>query len=135
VAVEDHRPQHGVGIARQVLEEWRGLAREAKIRTGGRRLVRELLSELDRQIRLRSSPEPEVVAVLLPNEAVGLELDAVFWLGLVEGEFPVSMQGGLLNDEEAGTLNSFAQAEIWPRPSRPSSSAARSPRRTSRRRC
>jgi|GEM_PF-5958146 len=105
---------HALQIAIKVLEEWRPVAESENMLIPGNVFLRELSEELDRNIRLRSSPEPDVVAILSPDEAAGLELEHLFWLGLVEGAYPPSFNSGILSDVEAGRMNRKAASKIWP---------------------
>jgi len=107
---------HVLQTAINITEEWSGLAGAAESSVSGSLFLTNWISEIDRSISLRSSPEPEVVAVLDPEEAAFLDLDYVFWLGMTDGEFPKLAQGGLLNDKEAAALNRLAGMDLWPRP-------------------
>jgi len=105
---------HAVQIAVKVLEEWRASPGVSEVMLAGSDFLDEMILELERSIRLRSSPEPDVVAVLSPEEAVGNELKHIFWLGLSEGAYPPSSRSGILSDAEARRINRRAQARVWP---------------------
>ncbi len=100
---------HAWQTAEQILSEWQPDLEQEGQPLGGMEFLSWLTAVLDAAIQLRSTPEPESIVVLPPEEAASRRFKHLYILDINDGVFPRASQSiGWLRDDERRQVNRLA---------------------------
>jgi len=99
---------------RNIVSEWKNNESLKPVVYDGKQFLTWLIHMIDLPIRQRSSPEPETVVVLTPEEASQKTFKHLYFVNMLEGVFPAApKKNSLLREKEMLVINKRAGMAIF----------------------